>query len=58
MGCAGSLLLSVDFCLLQEVGATLKLPGAASHCGGFSCGGPQALGHLSFSSCGPRAQSL
>ena len=24
----------------------------ASHCGGFSCCGPQALGHVDFSSCG------
>ena len=27
----------------------------ASHCGGFSCCGAQALGHAAFSSCGSQA---
>ena len=28
----------------------------ASHCGGSSCGGAQALGHMGFRSCDARAQ--
>ena len=37
------------FIYLQRVGATLHRSAQASHCGGFSCGGTQAVGHTTFS---------
>ena len=43
-GCVGSLLLCVGFLQLWQVGATLCCGAWASHCGGFSCCGAQALG--------------
>ena len=33
-------------------GATLHCDAPASHCGGFSCRGAQAVGHVGISSCG------
>ena len=48
-GCAGSLLLCVG--LVAARGAPLPCAVRASHCGGFSCCGAQALGHAGFSSC-------
>ena len=58
-GCVGSSLLRVGFLQLQRVGATLCCGMRASHCGGFSCCGAQALGTwasvivaLRLSSCG------
>ena len=41
---AGPSLLPTDFLELQQVGATFCCGGQASHCGGFSCCGAQALG--------------
>ena len=43
-GCAGSLLLSMGFLLLQGAGATLCCGAQASHCGGFCCCRAQVLG--------------
>ena len=43
-GCVGSSLLRAGFLQLQQVGATLHCGVRASHCGGFSCCGAQALG--------------
>ena len=43
-GCVGSLLLLAGFLQLQQAGATLGCGARASHCGGFSCCGAQALG--------------
>ena len=43
-GCAGSSLLHPGFLQLQWVGAALHCGGQASHRGGFSCCGAQALG--------------
>ena len=47
-GCTGSLLF---LCGLSTVAATLHCSMQASHCGGFSCCGAQALGHWGFSTC-------
>ena len=46
-GSIGSLLLHVGFPQLRRAGATLRYGAQASHCGGFSCCGAQAL------VCGP-----
>ena len=61
-GFIGSSLLHVGFLSLQLVGATLRCGARASHCGGFSCCGAQALGARAsvvvahgLSSCGSRA---
>ena len=43
-GCVGSLLLLAGFLQLWRAGATLRCGVWASHCGGFSCCGAQALG--------------
>ena len=43
-GCVGSSLLCVGFLELRRAGATLLCGERASHCGGFSCCGAQALG--------------
>ena len=43
-GCVGSSLLCTGFLYLQRVGVTLRCGEQASHCGGFSCCGAQALG--------------
>ena len=58
----GSLLLRVGFLQLRQTGATLRCGARASHCGGFSCCGAQALGARAsvvvahgLSSCGSRA---
>ena len=42
--CIGSSLLRVGFLQLQRAGAVLHCGVRASHCGGFSCCGAQALG--------------
>ena len=42
--CIGSSLLRVGFLQLQQTGATLPCSAPATHCGGFSCCGAQALG--------------
>ena len=62
-GCVGSLLLHMGFFLLRRAGATLRCGARASHCGGFSCCGAQALGAWAsvvvargLSSCGSQAQ--
>ena len=61
-GCTGSSLLSASFLQLWRVGATLRCGARASHCGGFSCCGAQALGAWAsvlaahgLGSCGSRA---
>ena len=61
-GCFGSLLLRMGFLQLQRAGATLCCGARASHCGGFSCCGAQALGAWAsvvvacrLSSCGTQA---
>ena len=57
-GCAGSLLLGSlsSSCPKREL---LSSCGAwASHCGGSSCCGAQALGHAGFSNCGVWARQL
>ena len=58
-GCVGSSLLHVGFLQLLRARATLHGGVRASHCGGFSCCGAQALGARAsvvvargFSSCG------
>ena len=43
-GCVGCLLLCAGFLQLWRAGATLHCGARASHCGGFSCCGPWALG--------------
>ena len=43
-GCIGSSLLRAGFLSLRPAGATLRCGARASHCGGFSCCGPWALG--------------
>ena len=43
-GCIGSSLLRTGFLQLWRAGATLHRSARASHCGGFSCCGAQALG--------------
>ena len=43
-GCVGSSLLRAGFLKLRRAGATLRCGAWASHCGGFSCCGAQALG--------------
>ena len=43
-GCVGSSLLHAGFLQLRRAGATLCCGARASHCGGFSCCGAQALG--------------
>ena len=43
-GCVGSLFLRVGCLWLRRAGATLRCSVRASHCGGFSCCGPRALG--------------
>ena len=64
-GCSRSSFLQVGFPLVAWVGATLRCGARASHCGGFSCCGAQALGaRASFvaphrlSSCGSWALEL
>ena len=64
-GCVGSLLLRVGFLQLRRAGTTLCCGARASHCGGFSCCGAQALGTRAsvvvargLSSCGAQAQLL
>ena len=61
-GCIGSSLLRVGFLQLRRAGATFHFSARASHCGGFSCCGAQALGvwasvvvALRLSSCGSQA---
>ena len=54
-GCAGSLLLHRLFSNFSKEGFLSACGVQASHCGGFSCWGAQALGHLGFSSCDLRA---
>ena len=61
-GCIGSSLLRAGFLYLRRVGATLRCGARASHCGGFSSCGAQALGAWAsvvvargLSSCGSRA---
>ena len=44
IGCIGSSLLHAGFLYLQREVATLSCSAWASHCGGFSCCGAQALG--------------
>ena len=60
--CVGSSLLCAGFLQLQQVGATVCCCTQASHCGGFSCCGAQALGARAsvlaacgLSSCGTQA---
>ena len=43
-GCVGSPLLRAGFLQLQQARATLHCGARVSHCGGFSCGGAQAVG--------------
>ena len=43
-GCVESLLLRAGFLQLQQAGSTLRCGAGASHCGGFSWCGVQALG--------------
>ena len=64
-GCIGSSLLHAGFLQLRRAGAALRCGVRASHCGGFSCCGAQALGTRvsvvvarGLSSCGSRAQLL
>ena len=61
-GCVGSSLLQAGFLQLWRVWAILHCGARASHCGGFSCCGAQALGAWAsvvaarrLSSCGSRA---
>ena len=61
-GCIGSSLLHACFLQLWRAGTTLRCGVWASHCGGFSCCGTQALGMWAsvvvacrLSSCGSRA---
>ena len=61
-GCVGSSLLHMGFLQLRRAGATLHCGARASHCGGFSCCGAQALGAWAsvvvahrLSNCGSRA---
>ena len=62
LGCVGSSLLRAGFLQLRQAGATLHCGARASHCGGFSCCGAQALGTRAsvvvargLSSCGSQA---
>ena len=62
IGCVGSPLLRAGFLSLRRAGATLLCGARASHRGGFSCCGAQALGTRAsavvahgLSSCGSRA---
>ena len=64
-GCVGSSLLHVGFLQLWRAGATLHCSVRASHCGGLSCCGAQALGAWAsvvvahrLSGCGTWAQLL
>ena len=43
-GCIGCSLLHTGFLQLRQAGATFSCSPQASHCGGFSCCGAQALG--------------
>ena len=43
-GCSRSSFLQVGLSLVARVGATLRCGARASHCGGFSCCGAQAVG--------------
>ena len=43
-GCVGSSLLRAGFLQLRRAGSTLRCRAQASHCSGFSCSGPCALG--------------
>ena len=56
--CAGSSLLHAGFLSLPGAGATLGCSAWASHRGGFSCCGAQALRHTGFSSCSSWALQL
>ena len=63
--CIRSSLLCTGFLQLWQAGATLCCGARASHCGGFSCCGAQALGTQTslavarrLSSCGSWAQFL
>ena len=55
-GCAGSLLLPGLFSGYGEQGVLSSCCVRASHCGGFSYGRAQALGHAGFNSCDRWAQ--
>ena len=64
-GCSRSSFLQVGFPLVAWAGATLRCGARASHCGGFSCCGAQALGARAsvvaphrLSSCGSWALEL
>jgi len=41
----------MGFSPVLESRAALHCSAQASHCGGFSCGGARALGHMGFGSC-------
>ena len=56
-GCAGSLLLCMDFLYFQQMGSTLFHSVQISHCDGFSCCRAQALKH-GLSNCGTWVQLL
>ena len=51
-GCAGSALLCTLFSSCGEWGLLSSCHVQASHCDGFSRGGAQTPGHVSFTSCG------
>lgn len=55
-GCAVSHCCLRTFLQLRRTGTT-ALQCSAYHCGGFSCYGELALGHVDFSSCGCGAAS-
>ena len=55
-GSVGSSLQHGLFCSCGEYGPLSICSAWASHCGGFSCCRPQALGHVGFSSCGTWVQ--
>ena len=53
--CAGSSLLCGLSSSCGEQGLLSSCHTWASHCGGSSCCGARALGHMGFGSCGPQA---
>ena len=44
--------IAAGFLWLQQAGTSFHRGAQASHCGGFSCCGTPAVGHMGFSSCG------
>ena len=57
-GSAGSSFLCTGFLQLWRARAILRCGMRASHCGGFSCLGAQAVGRVGFSSCGIQPKQL